>query len=115
MSDEVQRQLEEWADSNLRGFPYSIVTEDWSGNVETRGGREPHWRREPLVVRIRTVRAARRLLKFDLLGFLEAYLNGDVDLEGNLYLMPDLRKHLGAKLVPGHHERQMLGIIDQII
>jgi len=43
------------------------------------------------VVRLNTQRAFLRLEKLDLLGFLDDFLRGDVDLVGNLYVLSDLK------------------------
>jgi len=38
------------------------------------------------------------LIRFDLSGFLDSFLDGEVDLGGNLYVLSDLKNHVGVEL-----------------
>ncbi len=79
-------------ESRFRDFPWSIVIRDWSGSTYRLGGERAHWTHEPLTVTIKTERAGRKLLALDAFRFLEAFVEGEVDLEGNLYLLPEIRR-----------------------
>jgi cyclopropane-fatty-acyl-phospholipid synthase len=77
----------------LREFPWSVRFEDWTGRRWSAGGDTPHWSGLPLEVTLHTEAAGRALLARDVMGFLERHLAGEVDLEGNLYVISDLRAH----------------------
>lgn len=77
----------------LRTFPWTVRFEDWTGRRWTAGGDAPHWSGLPLDVTIHTEAAGRALLAGDVMGFLERHLAGEADLEGNLYVVSDLRAH----------------------
>ena len=79
--------------STLSSLPWEVRVEDWGGNRYRAGGTEAHWAGMPLEIRIRTEAAAKVLLAYDGMRFLEQYLEGEVDLEGNLYMLPDIQQH----------------------
>ena len=80
-------------ESALRDFPWRVDFHDWHGATWRAGGSDAHWCGEPLTVRVRTEAAGRALVARDVLRFLELYLAGDADLEGNLYVVSDMRGH----------------------
>ena len=86
-------QLRPFMRSVLAGFPWRVEVRDWTGTTWTAGGDTPHWSGEPLVVTLHTEAAGRALLARDVQQFLELYLAGDVDLDGNLYVLSDVRAH----------------------
>lgn len=82
----------------LGRFPWEIRFTDWSGASWSVGGREPHWSGRPLEITLRTPAAGATLLAHDGLGFLEHFVRGEVDLEGNLYALAWIRHH--ARVAP---------------
>jgi cyclopropane-fatty-acyl-phospholipid synthase len=79
--------------SALCGFPWSVRFQDWTGRRWSAGGDAAHWSGLPLEVTFHTEAAGRALLARDVMGFLERHLAGEVDLEGNLYVISDLRAY----------------------
>jgi cyclopropane-fatty-acyl-phospholipid synthase len=81
------------AERRLADFPWQIRFRDWTGQEYAVGRGDPHWSGRSLDIVLRSPAAARRILAYDAMGFLEKYLEGEADLEGNLYLLADLRRH----------------------
>jgi cyclopropane fatty-acyl-phospholipid synthase-like methyltransferase len=77
----------------LRDFPWPVHFQDWMGRRWSAGGSTPHWSGPPLEVTLHTEAAGRAVLARDVIGFLERHLAGEADLEGNLYVVSDLRAH----------------------
>src|SRR5262249_9239138 len=84
----------------LRGFPWRVEFHDWKGAAWRAGGDQTHWSSEPLTVTLRSEAAGRALVAGDVLRFLDLYLAGEADLEGNLYVLSDLRAHARFVLSP---------------
>jgi cyclopropane-fatty-acyl-phospholipid synthase len=84
----------------LEGLPWSVHFEDWRGRSWGVGQSLPHWSGQALAVKIYTEDAGRSLLAGDILGFLRRFLAGEVDLEGNLYVLSDVRAHAQLALRP---------------
>jgi cyclopropane-fatty-acyl-phospholipid synthase len=82
----------------LECFPWPIRYQDWTGRSCALGCDAPHWCGEPFEITIKTEAAAKTLLAYDAMGFLEKYLQGEVDLDGNLYVLSDLRGYAGFDL-----------------
>ncbi len=94
--------LQDFLENALRHLPWRVVFSDWTGRTYVTGGHEAHWSGQDLRVRIKTEAAGRDLLRLDGMRFLERFLEGDVDLDGNLYLLADLRKYAALRLKPWH-------------
>ena len=92
----------------LEGLPWTVRFEDWTGGRWTVGEGRPHWSGEALRVAMHGEAAGRALLAGDVLGFLERFLAGDVDLEGNLYVLSDVREHAKLGLRPWQVVRHWL-------
>ena len=86
-------RLHEVAEQLFSEFPWQVIVRDWLGNSQQLGGSTPHWSGDPLVITVKTKAAARAFADQDVMKFLEMLLSQEVDLEGNLYLLPFLRKH----------------------
>jgi len=99
--------LRSFVQGALASLPWRVVFEDWEGRRYSTGGDEPHWSGRDLFVRVKTPDAARDLLRLDGMRFLERFLEGDVDLEGNLYLLPSIRKHADLELKPWRLVRRL--------
>jgi cyclopropane-fatty-acyl-phospholipid synthase len=77
----------------LAHFPWRIEVEDWSGGNYRLGRGEPHWSGEHLRVSFRSPAAGARVLAFDGMGLLEKFVEGEVDLEGNLYVLSHIGRY----------------------
>lgn len=89
---ELSERLREVVEARLAELPWSVVIRDWSGASYRIGGNREHWYREPLTVTVKTEHAGRKLAALDAFGFLECFVGGEVDLEGNLYILNDIRR-----------------------
>ena len=94
--------LQDFAENALRDLPWRVVISDWTGRTYVAGGPEAHWSGQDLRIRIKTEAAGKDILRLDGLRFLERFLEGDVDLDGNLYILTDLRKYSALRLKPWH-------------
>jgi cyclopropane-fatty-acyl-phospholipid synthase len=84
----------------LRQLRWPTIVTDWTGHTYQVGGDETHWSGDTLRVHIKTEAAARDLRKADGMRFLERFLDGEVDLAGNLYIIPDIRRSASLRLKP---------------
>lgn len=89
---ELAERLRDRLEARLSELPWPVVVHDWTGASYRIGGDREHWYGEPLTVTIKTERAGRKLAALDAFRFLECFLHGEVDLEGNLYILPDIRR-----------------------
>ena len=92
--------LQDFLTRTLCEVPHRISVTDWDGRQYDVGGDAEHWSGDDLRVHIKDEAAGRDLLKLDVMAFLERFLAGEVDLEGNLYLIPTIRAASSAKLNP---------------
>lgn len=74
-------------------FPWKIIFHDWTGASYEVGVGELHWYGKPLVVTIKTPAAARMFLSYNGLGILEKFVQGEVDMNDNLFVLSDIKKH----------------------
>ncbi len=95
------RRLESFLTDILRALPWRIVFTDWEGATYACGGDRAHWCGEDLRVSLHTEAAGRDLMRVDGLAFLDRFLLGEADLEGNLYILANIRKHtkMGLKFL----------------
>lgn len=96
LSEKVGRFVQE----RLAPLPWPVVVHDAAGRSYRAGGTQAHWYDQPLEVTLRTERAAKTLLAYDALGFLDRFLEGEVDFEGNLYLLSDIKRFARFDLKP---------------
>jgi cyclopropane-fatty-acyl-phospholipid synthase len=78
--------------SRFSTISWPISIQDWTGATYRVGGEQEHWCGQPLTVTIKNARAGRKLLALDAFRFLESFLHEEVDLEGNLYILPEIRR-----------------------
>lgn len=83
---------------SLGAFPWRIDVCDWEGNRYATGGSEPHWCGKPLELHFRSPAPARDLLALNGLGVLERFLDAELDIRGNLYVLTNLRDYLDVDL-----------------
>lgn len=102
----LREALEEWFGT----FRWPLEVCDWRGDSYALGGLEAHWSGRSLRVHLRTPAAGRDLLRLDGLSFLERFLAGEVDLEGNLYALPALSRRLALRLRPRHLLPHLLSV-----
>lgn len=104
----LANQLRALIETTLCDFPWHIVFRDWTGLFYAVGANTPHWSGDSLEVSIKSPAAARCLLSYNAIGFLEKFLEGEVDLDGNLYLLPSIRAHARLDLKPLQAVRYLL-------
>lgn len=90
----VAGRLQAFLGKSLADFPWEIVIHDWRGHSYSLGERRPHWRGCPLEIELRSEAPGRDLLALNPLRFLDRFVRGEVNLKGNLYLLPTIRDHL---------------------
>lgn len=83
----------------LEDFPWTIIFTDWTGMTYGVGRGEPHWRGGSLHFSVRTVAAAQDILGLNGAAVLDRFLTGEINMQGNLYLLTWIRKY--AKLENG--------------
>ncbi len=82
----------------LQGFPYEVEIHDFAGQSYTAGGDTPHWCGQVLNLTVHTDAAAQDILALDGFSVMEKFFDEEIDLEGNLYILPHLRAHLNLNL-----------------
>jgi cyclopropane-fatty-acyl-phospholipid synthase len=100
-SEAVARRTRDHVTSLLRELPWRVRVTDWGGATYDAGGSAPHWSgHDALRIRMKTVEAGHDLLALDIMRFLERHLDGEVDLEGNLFLLSEIRNYAKLELTP---------------
>jgi cyclopropane-fatty-acyl-phospholipid synthase len=94
------RKLEDFLVRALSELPWPVRITDADGHAYDVGGEAEHWSGRVLDVHIKTKAAGEDLLRLDGLRFLERFLEGDVDLRGNLYIIASIRKASALRLNP---------------
>ncbi len=85
-------------EKSLEGFAWPVEFQDWEGNRYSLGEPGAHWCRQSLLIKIHTPAAGRDLLAMNILKFLDRFLIGEVDFEGNLYLLSNLQIFLKMRI-----------------
>lgn len=106
-------RLRRFLDATFGRFPWTIEITDWTGEQWSVGGGQTHWCGEPLRMHLRTPGGGEDLLAHDALGFLERFVRGEIDLEGNLYALSYIRKH--ARLAPAMTLRALPSIARNLL
>jgi cyclopropane-fatty-acyl-phospholipid synthase len=91
-------RLMEQLESTFGEFPFLVHIKDSRGQEFEFGKGAQHWREESLKVHLKSVKAEKAMVRLDGLQFLELFRTGQIDLFGNLYLLVELKKHLGLTL-----------------
>ena len=97
-SRDTAQRLEAFLLEILSDFPWELKFTDWRDRTYSIGRREPHWRKAPLSIHLKRQEPGKDLLNVNPLGFLEHFVAGDVDMEGNLYVLADIRDHVSLSL-----------------
>ena len=97
-SRSVSARLESMLIGSLARFPWPITVRDWEGHYYTTGGAAPHWCGKPLHFHFTSAAAGRDALARNGLGVLEAFIRGEVDISGNLYVLTHLRDYVDVDL-----------------
>lgn len=82
----------------LAAFPFQIQVLDSRGRQAEFGKDNHHWREQPLIIHVKSVKAEKALGKLDGLQCLELFRTGQIDLSGNLYLLVEMKNYLGLTL-----------------
>ena len=91
-------RLKEQLESTFEDFPFLMRIKDSRGQEFELGKGAHHWREEPLKIHLKSVKAEKVTANLDGLHFLELFRTGQIDLFGNLFLLSELRDHLGLNL-----------------
>jgi len=94
----ISLRLELFTTTTFSEFPWQIEIKDWTGRNYSVGQGKSHWYPKPLQIIIHTQRAAKDLLALNALGFIERYLEQEVDIEGNFYLLTSIKHFAKIKL-----------------
>ena len=92
-------RLQDFLHEMLATFPWQINVQDWVGREYSLGGNAKHWRNLPLNIHIKSENAGKDLLSLNVIRFLEKFVEGEVDMWGNMYLLSDIRCHANCRLV----------------
>ena len=99
---DLAEELQHFICQTFEGFPWPVVITDWTSGSYRAGGNEEHWSGDSFYVQIKTERAGRDILRLDGMRFLERFLEGEVELAGNLYAIASITKHSSLNLKPWH-------------
>jgi hypothetical protein len=91
-------RLKEQLESTFEDLPFLMRIKDSRGQEFEFGKGVHHWREEPLKIHLKSVKAEKVTANLDGLQFLELFRTGQIDLFGNLFLLSELRDHLGLNL-----------------
>lgn len=98
--DPLASRVRTFMESTLSGLPWRVRVHDWTGTRYEAGGDAAHWSgHEALELRLSQA-AGRDLLGLNAMRFLERFVDGEADMEGNLYLIPEIRRHAKLTLKP---------------
>ncbi len=89
---DLAEALREMLEARFETLAWPILIHDWTGGRYRIGGEQEHWCGESLRITIKSAHAGRKLLALDAFRFLECFLRGEVDLEGNLYILAEIRR-----------------------
>jgi len=91
-------RLKEQLEPTFGDFPFLVHIKDSRGQEIEFGKGARHWREEPLKIHLKSANAEKALVRLDGMQFLELFRTGQIDLFDNLYLLCELRDHLGVNL-----------------
>jgi len=96
----IRSRVRDAVEASLDGFPWHVRVHDWAGHVFSSAATQTHWSDQPLDITLKCSEAGSALLARDGLMLARLFLRGQIDLEGNLYVVSDLLKHarLGLRL-----------------
>ena len=109
-SMDTAAEVKRFVQDGFAEFPWQVVVTDWRGDTYAVGGRESHFSGKPLNVHIRTEAAGRDLLRLDGFRFLERFVEGEVDMTGNLYALSSIGHHAKFQLKPWHLAARLLDL-----
>jgi len=98
--NDTSLRLQDFLQEMLATFPWQIIVQDWIGKEYSLGGNAYHWRNLPLNIHIKSENAGKDLLSLNIIRFLERFVQGEVDMWGNMYLLSDIRCHANLFLSP---------------
>ncbi|MBZ0117603.1 MAG: class I SAM-dependent methyltransferase [Sandaracinaceae bacterium] len=89
-------QVEAFFRESFPAFPWRMIVTDWTGRTYELGRGDAHFSGAPLRITLRTEEAGKDILRLDGMRFLERFLEGDVDLSGNLYALSYASHYAGG-------------------
>jgi cyclopropane fatty-acyl-phospholipid synthase-like methyltransferase len=93
-------RLQATLEGMFAAFPWCVRVEDWNGHVYDLGGSAPHWSGwDHMSIRL-SPDGGRDLLGLNMMKFLDRFVSGEVGMEGNLYLLGEIRNYLKLKMRP---------------
>ncbi|MBL4868882.1 MAG: hypothetical protein JKY67_21160 [Pseudomonadales bacterium] len=96
LKNETAIEVKNFITATMASFPWRIDVTDWMGNHYFLGQGQQHWRGTTMKLTLKTERVGRLLLGMRAMKFLDAYVEGEVDIDGNVYLASEIRNY--AKL-----------------
>jgi len=79
-------------------FPWQIIIKDFTGSTFEVGQNKPHWYQTPLYISLHTPKSVKSLLALDGFSIVEQYINGEVDFEGNFYILASIKDYVPIEL-----------------
>lgn len=99
-ADPLAGKVRRVVQTTLADLPWTVRVHDWTGAHYDAGGQAAHWSgHDALELRI-TPKAGRDLLGLNAMRFLERFVDGEIEMDGNLYLIADIRKNARLALKP---------------
>lgn len=88
-------RLRESLQRTLARFPFRVtILDPWDRSYSAGGaGGDRHWCTEPTHIHVKTRGAADQIRGLNGMGFLESFVRGEVDIEGNLYALSYLKRY----------------------
>ncbi len=94
----ISEMLQNCLSSVLSEFLYELRVTDCNGRQYTIGQCQDHWAKQPLFLDVKTDRAAKSIIQTDVLKTLDHFLEDEINLKGNLYLLSDIQ-HIYLKAI----------------
>lgn len=94
----ISQRLERFSKETFSEFPWTIEIHDWLDNSYHVGLGKYHWYEKPLIFKIHTQQAAKDFIALNGIGFIERYLQEEVDIEGNFYVLTSLKYYAKINL-----------------
>jgi len=90
--------LEHFCTTTFANFPWKIIIQDYHGNRFEVGQNQAHWYPAPLSITLHTSRAEKDLLALNGFALVERYLKGEVDIDGNFYVLSSIKDYVPIEL-----------------
>jgi cyclopropane-fatty-acyl-phospholipid synthase len=94
----LSNTLQAFCEKKFVNFPWQIVIKDFTGNTFGIGQNKAHWYQCPLYIYLHTPKAVKSLLRLDGFSLVEQYIKGDIDFEGNFYILTSIKDYVPIDL-----------------